>query len=459
MFISYVRPAIRVACCRTVATHPNIARTSVHTDPVDVYSSLVRKGTLREDESQLKAAHALRRVLQYIYELQEKQDAVAPLQIPGRTAQDDTHNGNPASEEHSDPGLQSRLLNGILSVWQTVAGGKQGSASATVATVPNTELIVPVGTGLYIHGNVGCGKTMLMDIFYHCVPVQKKRRVHLTQFLSEVQQRLFRLSQARIEERNRKHPPHPRFLYRRIPAEAEYEAPKEHLVDVLSRQIAEESWVICFDEFQVTDIADATLLTRLFHSLFQRGVVVVATSNKPPDKLYGDNRIFSEFLSVLKQNCLVFELVRNQDYRISVTNVRAMHTFLTPDTDENRIRATDTFHRLCRSTVRRDLVLLHLGRKIQIPLSAGGAALFDFTDICGNAAPLHPSDYRFLAHRYHTVFLLGVPQLGVSNRDAARRFICLVDELYQYRVKLVCVAAAPISSLFHYSAMQSAGRK
>ena len=285
--------------------------------------------------------------------------------------------------------------------------------------------------GIYIWGEVGCGKTMLMDMFYHAVPVARKRRMHLAMFMSETYRRLH-----------------------------EYSTDKSHnqsAMEQLADAIAAESLVLCFDEFQVTDIADAAILTTLFTLLFERRIVVVATSNKTPDMLYHMNTGFGKFVELLKKHCVIHELVRTQDYRL--TGTATSKTFLYPHNLDTESKLFAMFSQLTPAPVLKATKLHHFGRHIVIPYTKGPCALFSFEYLCGNDTALGPNDYKCIAEAYHTVCITGIPLLGLHNRNQSRRFISLIDELYRYKVKLVCTAAHSPDSLFAYEALSKAAQQ
>ena len=274
--------------------------------------------------------------------------------------------------------------------------------------------------GLYIWGDVGRGKTLLMDFFFTEALVEKKRRVHFNSFMVDV--------------------------HARIHAERQQEGAGDP-IPVVARALAEEARLLCFDEFQVTDVADAMILGRLFDRLFAEGVTIVATSNTPPDRLYegGLNRqLFLPFIEEIKQRLGVVELNGPTDYRLQrLSGVKVYLTPLGPEADA----AMDAAWRQLTDTIKgKPYSLVVLGRQLPVPQTARGVARFDFRDLC--AQPLAAADYLALAQRFHTILLDHIPVLTPEMRNEARRFTLLIDTLYDEGVKLICSAAAPADQLY-----------
>ncbi|MBZ9823290.1 cell division protein ZapE [Mesorhizobium sp. CA4] len=279
--------------------------------------------------------------------------------------------------------------------------------------------------GLYIHGGVGRGKTMLMDMFFELLPVRRKRRVHFNDFMADVQDRIQKHRQARKEGAVKEDDPIP----------------------PVARALADEAWVLCFDEFSVTDIADAMILSRLFSALFANGVVLVATSNVAPENLYRDGlnrQLFLPFISLLERNAHVMALDAEKDYRQEKLNRQSV--YVTPD-DAAAERALDeAWKAMTHGQPTGEVTLTLKGRQLVVPRAAGDAARFSFADLCEK--PLGARDYLAIAGRFSTVFIDHVPVLGEGKRNEAKRFILLIDTLYDHRMRLVMSAAAPPERLY-----------
>ena len=282
--------------------------------------------------------------------------------------------------------------------------------------------IDPPPQGIYFYGPVGRGKSMAMDLFYATAPVEKKRRVHFHEFMAEVHARLHRLRQKAKREGGDPIPP-------------------------TAREIAADAWLLCFDEFDVNDIADAMILGRLFEALFALGVVVVATSNKAPDDLYRNGlhrERFVPFITLIKQKLDVLSVSGDTDFRLD--RLRGMPVYHAPLDDKAASALADTFAQLTDEAPGEPDSVSVLGRRIPVPKAARGVAWFSFDDLCRKA--LGAGDYLAVADRYHTVIVEGIPRLGKENRNEARRFIHLVDALYERKVNFVCSAEAPPEALY-----------
>jgi cell division protein ZapE len=274
--------------------------------------------------------------------------------------------------------------------------------------------------GVYLHGDPGRGKSMLVDLFVASVPIEAKRRVHFHELMLEVHGRL-----------------------RALRAEADRADP----VALLARELAGKLRLLCLDELEVRDIADAMIVSRLFQRLLERGVVVVATSNRHPDELYKDGlqrEKFLPFIDLLKTKLDVLMLEAEQDYRLGrLMGAPVYYNPLGPEADAALDRA---WARLTDGAAPRPDAVTVQGRRIEVPAAAHQVARFSFAELCDR--PLGPADYMAIAAQFSTVILNGIPQMSEERKDAARRFVTLVDALYEHRTVLICAAAVPPPALY-----------
>lgn len=279
--------------------------------------------------------------------------------------------------------------------------------------------------GIYIHGGVGRGKTMLMDMFYEAASARAKRRVHFNDFMADTHDRIQKQRQARKDG---------------LVSEDDPIAP-------VARSLAAEAWLLCFDEFAVTDIADAMILSRLFAALFAEGVVLVATSNVAPGDLYRDGlnrQLFLPFVDLLEAHAQVLALASATDYRLEKLSRHPVYlTPLGPDTDN---AFQDAWSAATRGMAPAPATLAVQGRTVTVPLAAGSTARFTFADLC--EAPLGARDYLAIAARFRTLFIEHVPVLAEGRRNEAKRFILLIDTLYDRKVRLIVSAEAQPDQLY-----------
>ena len=283
----------------------------------------------------------------------------------------------------------------------------------------------PPPRGLYVHGEVGRGKTMLMDMFFQQSPVEHKRRAHFHEFMAEVHERI--------------------YGYRQQIARGEIG--DGDVIALTAHSIFEQAWLLCFDEFHVTDIADAMILGRLFSKLFELGTVVVATSNVAPEDLYkgGLNRaLFLPFIAQIADHMDVLRLDARTDFRLE--KLAGVPMWLVPADSKADAALDKAWRRMtgdapCKS---RDIPIK--GRTLRVPCSSHGVARFSFSELCEQ--PLAASDYLRLAHDYHTILVDHIPVMDYAERNAAKRFISLIDTLYDNAVKLMASAAASPVALY-----------
>ena len=281
-----------------------------------------------------------------------------------------------------------------------------------------------VPSGLYMYGGVGRGKSMLMDLFYDTAPVERKRRIHFHQFMLEVHADAHAFRQKTKGEKEATDP-----------------------IPPIADRVAGQATLLCFDEFQVSDVADAMILGRLFTALFERGVVVVSTSNRPPDDLYKDGlnrQLFLPFIELLKQKLDVLHLDSQTDYRMDRLN--QMPVYVTPLGPEADAALEKDFQALTEGEEPAPATIEVQGRRTTVPRAAKGVAFIGFPDFCGQ--PLGAADYLALAAEFHTVILADVPKMTREKRNEAKRFVTLIDALYEHRTKLICSAGATPDELY-----------
>ena len=319
----------------------------------------------------------------------------------------------------ADP-AQEAAVERLQDLWERLRGYdpkpapvSEGGLLSRLMRRRHAEEYVP--TGLYLVGEVGRGKSMLMDLFFDTAQVPRKQRIHFHRFIQGVH--------ARVHAWRKAHP--------------DVADPIPPLAD----QIAAESALLCFDEFQVNDIADAMILGRLFQALLDRGVVVVTTSNTAPDDLFKGQPgrdAFLPFIALIKQRLEILVMSGGRDYRRE--RLRGLRTWQVPADAMSRRALDEAFVRLSGGAAVGPVTLTVMGRALVVPQAADGVARFDFDSLCNTA--LGAGDYLALATHFHTLVLDNVPLLSPENFDQARRFIVLVDTLYDQRVKLVASADA-----------------
>ncbi|MDP1666945.1 MAG: cell division protein ZapE [Methylobacter sp.] len=273
---------------------------------------------------------------------------------------------------------------------------------------------------LYIFGNVGRGKSMLMDLFFDACPISQKRRVHFHAFMLEVH--------AFIHQWRRQN--------------------NTDAISALAKHIRESELLLCFDEFHVSDIADAMILMRLFTRLFDLGIVVVITSNCHPNALYHDGlqrELFLPFVRLLQQKADVIDLVAKQDYRLS--HLHALKTTYYYPLDEQAAKfIRQSYNELTNFAPLKPGILEVLGRKVMLSAVHGNVALTSFDELCMQA--LGPADYLEIGNRFDIVVLAGIPKLTIEKCNEAKRFVTLIDALYEHKVKLICTAEVPAQELY-----------
>ncbi|MBJ7253046.1 MAG: AFG1 family ATPase, partial [Acetobacteraceae bacterium] len=275
--------------------------------------------------------------------------------------------------------------------------------------------------GLYLVGEVGRGKSMLMDLFFETAEVPRKQRLHFHAFMQQA--------------------------HRRIHGWKQVHGDSADPIPPLADSIAADAALLCFDEFQVHDIADAMILGRLFEALFARGTVIVATSNTAPDDLFKGQPgrdAFLPFIALINRHVEVWPLVAMRDYRRE--RIRNLPTWHVPADGRSEAALDAAFAELTGQAQGAPMELPLLGRVIEVPEAARGVARFDFNQLCGK--PLGPADYLAIAQAFHSLVVDDIPRLGPENFDKARRFITCIDTLYEHRCKLVASAASSPDQLY-----------
>lgn len=326
----------------------------------------------------------------------------------------------------SDPD-QARVIERLNQLWQELAqkppqpaAPSKGLLAGLMRRIKAPEP-VPCPRGLYIVGRVGRGKTMVMDLFFGCAPVQRKERIHFLRFMQDVHQKLHALKAAN-------------------PGMSDPIPP-------LAKTIAGRAELLCFDEFQVNDIADAMILGRLFEALFAAGVVIVATSNTEPGELF-QNRpgadAFKPFIAIIKRELDTVELDSQRDYRRGRQQDR--ETWLVPADTKAKTRLDEIFARYAQGETAQPVMLEFSGRSFEVDQAACVVARFDFNSLCGK--PRGPNDYLALAKQFTVLVIDDIPKMGQDEANLARRFITLIDALYDNGNLLFASAEATPDQLF-----------
>lgn len=427
----------------------------------DQYAKMVMSGLIKESAAQ----HETLRHLQLVYD----NIAAYPAPVAQRSSPQPSLATSSAPPKQSSSRSGGSWFSSMFSSGDDDASPSPFSSGARASSSPaspssSAYSAAPLSVnsakppGLYLYGGTGCGKTMMMDLFFDQapMPLNRKKRIHFHEFLLMIHQRLHVERSANPSG-------------------------GDALFPIAQKFVERDAHLLCLDEFQVTDIADAMILQRLFSALFDAGCVVVATSNRPPDELYwgGLNRpLFLPFIPVLKANCAVHHIVEPTDYRMLHAANHAL--FHTPLNEQTRAETARIFEALLGKEAsagpgqqqqpralraRAETVTVMSGRQIAVRAAHSeggggiGCARFTFAELCDQ--PYGASDYLAIAERYGAIVLDNIPIFAadLSNRNQMRRFITLLDVLYDANVRLVCSAAAEPHALFEKPAeVKAAGR-
>lgn len=314
----------------------------------------------------------------------------------------------------SDP-AQAAAVDALQNLYKALAVYQPGRSKGIFALFRKSA---PPPKGLYIYGDVGRGKSMLMDLFFTSAPLTPKRRVHFHAFMEEVHDRIHKWRGENTGDP----------------------------IEPLAEKIAQEAALLCFDEFHVTNIADAMILGRLFSVLWRHRIVIVATSNWRPQDLYKDGLQrdrFLPFVDLLLQHMRIFHLQSVHDYRLQ--RYQNIKTYYTPCGSKAGAALNKAFADLTDNAKGQREEIGHHGRKIIIPRAAQGVAFCEFKNLCSQS--LGASDYLALARNYHTIIMSGIPKFSETREDEARRFMTLIDVLYEAHVNLIASAEAPVAEL------------
>lgn len=276
--------------------------------------------------------------------------------------------------------------------------------------------------GLYLYGDVGRGKSMLMDLFFEEVPIHQKRRIHFHQFMTEIHDKLHHLRQDKKLA--------------------------ESPIPLVAKDIGQHFTLLCLDELHMSDITDAMIVGRLFKALFENGVVIVTTSNRTPDDLYKDGvdrHHFLHFIDLIKTSMTLIHLNASEDYRHTKQTSKRQYYF-TPLSATTQDHLGELFAHMTNHATPEPVTLHIKGRQLQFDTCHEGVLMVTFAELCERA--LGAQDYDALTERFHTIFLTDIPRLTREMRNEAKRFVTLVDQMYEHRIILYCSAEVPIDELY-----------
>lgn len=388
--------------------------------PSEAYEILVKKGTFAFDENQHRALPIFDRLYD---DLNLYVKNVAEKKIPPR--QVELH---PPKRLGIIPSFFLRKLQEkrVLRALFSISGEKESAAFHPLSQVK----------GLYVWGGVGCGKTTLMDLLYDNAPSElKKHRIHFHQFMLDVQKTSHTIRFLSEEEKKKSE------NLTGVPSSDRRRSPDAeiNIFDELAQRLIGNVELLCFDEVAVTDVADAMVLKRLFTAFYRVGIVVIFTSNRPPDSLYlrGLNRGgFLPFIDLIQKMNITYHMLSETDHRLSGSQ---SNTYFSPFSRENEAAFEKLYLDCCKGLPSNKKVLKVFGRDVTVNRACGNVCYFHFRDICGSE--LSGADYQIIAQNFHTIFVNGVPQFTYDASDVKNRFLIFIDFLYEYHCKLVVYAA------------------
>ena len=397
--------------------------------PVKHYDALAKKGIIIDDEYQREVVKILQNIYDNLIDYYSKDTpAVAP------SAHSQPSQMQQESKSHSSWGWFKKFSSSKPSSSSSSSSSSEPetevkNTGTNFSNIHNTAAPVQIQSyaapkGIYIWGGPGCGKTYLMDLLFNSIqdPHIKKARVDFHSFMLEINMKLHQLRQK-------------------------YGARSDPLPEI-ARNIASRNNVLFFDEFQVTDVADAMMMQRLFSNLFSNNVTVISTSNREPDDLYRDGvqrDRFVPFIHLLKKQCPVLHLNSGRDYRFG--GKKEVKTYFYPPGPETNREVDALFEQIAGGkNVKSGSIDVVQGRKIHVNKYLNGVCEFTFDELCRK--PAGASDYISICNQFHTMVLKGIPVFTMDSMTELRRFITLIDELYQYKVKLICTTEAPLPELF-----------